>query len=566
MKLNIYAIIIGILFVLSLFLNLDFFIEKEVLSKWYVYSIITWLLFIILLVTKTVLIFKFDNITICLIILASYITTRELTSNIVNISIINLLTFIVLFIIFKNISRKIKHIDTFIVLACLMQAIYGLLQFFGIIYAKNELGIMGSFNNPAGFAACLAIGFPFALNSLDKTDKNKCLERIGVVIIGLAIIFSKSRTGVLVITIVSLLYLYNKHEWLRSRKITTFILFAIVFAVIIVFLFLLNQNSANGRLFIWQNSVSMIKDNLFFGNGLNYFNKCYMLHQAVFFNQNPHSIYSMIADNVFHPFNEYLLFTIGYGMAGVFILLATLFALKKNIKITNHKYLLPLIGIGVFCCFSYPLKYPFVIIIIAYCLSQISVQAYSYYDLMLIRLFRIPLFIIAVLILSLLYHDIHFEIKWKELVRLSSLGKIEQTIGGYSTLKEQWNNNTLFLYNYGALLFRLHKYSDSLNELKECEKYYNDYDVQLLIADNYSELNIDNLAEKHYLMAHNMIPNRFVPLLKLLHLYIKNDDHIQATKVANKIVNKKVKVPSVTVSQIIDEAKYYLRFEAGHQI
>lgn len=164
-----------------------------------------------------------------------------------------------------------------------------------------------------------------------------------------------------------------------------------------------------------------------------------------------------------------------------------------------------------------------------------------------------------ILSLLLLYQDIIFEAKWKELVRLSSLGKITQTVDSYSVLKEKWNHNPLFLYNYGALLFRLNKYPESLNELKECEKFYNDYDVQLLIADNYNKLNMSELAEKHYFMAHNMVPNRFIPLSKLFHLYIENNNYVEATKIARIITNKEIKIQSMTISQIVDEAESYLQ-------
>lgn len=41
-----------------------------------------------------------------------------------------------------------------------------------------------------------------------------------------------------------------------------------------------------------------------------------MLNQASYFEQNPNSHYLMLADNVFHPFNEYILFLIEYGIAG----------------------------------------------------------------------------------------------------------------------------------------------------------------------------------------------------------------------------------------------------------
>ena len=558
-KLDIYTILLGVIFILLLFINLDFFNQNEVLSKWYTYHIMIWFLFAIFVVSESELSFRFDNITIWIIVLNIYILIRKLTSDNVDITVINPLTFIVSFIIFKKISYEAKYIDSIIILACLIQAIYGFMQYFGVIHARSDIGVMGSFDNPAGFAACLTMGFPFALNSLNKKSKYNYLNLACIIILASAILLSKSRTGVLALIIISILYLYDRYLWSYQKQILAFISFISVVALTIVFLFFLNKHSSNGRVFIWMNSINMLKDNYLFGNGVNYFNKYYMLNQASYFEQNPNSHYLMLADNVFHPFNEYILFLIEYGIAGFFILVVISFIIIRDKKLVLNIYYLPIVSIGIFSCFSYPFKYPFAILVMTFCLSKISIQTVRNRCITFTNKLKVPLLIMPILSLLLLYQDIIFEVKWKELVRLSSLGKITQTVDSYSALKEKWNHNPLFLYNYGALLFRLNKYPESLNELKECEKFYIDYDVQLLIADNYNKLGMIKLAEKHYFMAHNMIPHRFIPLSKLFHLYIENNNYVEASKIARIITNKEIKIQSMTISQIIDEAEYYLQ-------
>ena len=56
-----------------------------------------------------------------------------------------------------------------------------------------------------------------------------------------------------------------------------------------------------------------------------------------------------------------------------------------------------------------------------------------------------------------------------------------------------------------------------------------------------------------------MIPHRFIPLSKLFHLYIENNNYVEASKIARIITNKEIKIQSMTISQIIDEAEYYLQ-------
>ena len=110
-KLDIYTILLGVIFILLLFINLDFFNQNEVLSKWYTYHIMIWFLFAIFVVSESELSFRFDNITIWIIVLNIYILIRKLTSDNVDITVINPLTFIVSFIIFKKISYEAKYID-----------------------------------------------------------------------------------------------------------------------------------------------------------------------------------------------------------------------------------------------------------------------------------------------------------------------------------------------------------------------------------------------------------------------------------------------------------------------
>ena len=44
---------------------------------------------------------------------------------------------------------------------CFLQAVLGLLQYFTVCYSPSIYKITGSFDNPAGFSACLCIGLPF---------------------------------------------------------------------------------------------------------------------------------------------------------------------------------------------------------------------------------------------------------------------------------------------------------------------------------------------------------------------------------------------------------------------
>lgn len=89
----------------------------------------------------------------------------------------------------------------------------------------------------------------------------------------------------------------------------------------------------------------------------------------------------------------------------------------------------------------------------------------------------------------------------------------------------------------------------------KCTEFLNDYDVQMILADNYMKLERWAQAENYYIIAHNMTHNKFIPLYRLMLLYEYTKEEDKLLEIANVIIRKTVKVPSVTVSQINSKAQ-----------
>jgi O-antigen polymerase len=118
--------------------------------------------------------------------------------------------------------------------------------------------------------------------------------------------------------------------------------------------------------------------------------------------------------------------------------------------------------------------------------------------------------------------------------------------------------NPYFLYNFGAELNFAGKLEKSIAILDECEKRFSDYDLQMLMADNYYRKGDPEKAIRTYQHASNMIPCRFIPIYRLLEIYRKTGQKDMAVKYANEIINKKIKIPSITVSLIKSEAGEFI--------
>ncbi|WP_321287536.1 hypothetical protein [uncultured Sunxiuqinia sp.] len=150
--------------------------------------------------------------------------------------------------------------------------------------------------------------------------------------------------------------------------------------------------------------------------------------------------------------------------------------------------------------------------------------------------------------------------KWKEIATKSLNGKTEEMLPEYEKLYRNslLKKHPFFLYNYGAELNYAEQYARSTAILVVCQKKFNDYDLQMLLADNYEQTGETELAIQQFDRAANMIPCRFLPLYRIFKIYKQSDNIEKAKKYARLLVCKQIKIPSPTVKAIKLEAKKFL--------
>jgi O-antigen polymerase len=471
-------------------------------------------------------------------------------------------------------KRTTLNIDwLFIGLVCIgiAQAVYGLGQYmhkFNNIASPNfRMG--GSFDNPAGFAATLSVCFPFALFVFSKKELYwKIIGGLSAILFVVAIVLSQSRAGVIAILVISGIWAVKalNPTWLRSWSNRTKIVgSAALIITILVGLYFLKKDSADGRLLIWQCSGQMIADKPLLGHGVGGFQREYMLYQADYFRTHPASGYAMRADIVKHPFNELVLLLVEHGLAGGLLFGLLIYLLiweyRKNKQPETFYAMLCLSGIAAFACFSYPLGYPFVKLMAVFCAATIMRREAKVWEIPK-RLFSIvkPAVLITSLVLlaftGKMFYD---EYSWNTIAKRSLAGETKRVMPDYARLYKTMNRNGLFLYNYGAELNYINKWDRSVQLLTDCTNFYNDIDLQLQFADNYTQLKQYAKAEKCFLLAHQMIPNRFIPLYRLALLYKEEGKILEARRIAKIIVKKQIKVESFDVVAIKAEMRDLLK-------
>lgn len=456
----------------------------------------------------------------------------------------------------KKLCNKIIRIDVvvfgyIIVLITFCQAIYGIGQWFQWIPSIGHYKMVGSFDNPAGFASCLCIGFPFVALCL-KLAKDTLLRVFLCLlasIIILAVILSESRTGIMSIWVVVGIYYW--HYVPLKRRTKTIVLTGAFFLLLGVSYFL-KKDSADGRLLIWKCSWEMIKDSPVYGHGINSFRTHYMDYQAHYFEQYPDSKYSMLADNVLCPFNEYLAVLVNFGLLGFFILLAFIFFLLfcyyKQPGDEKRTALLSLLSVGVFSLFSYPFTYPFVWIIVCFDIYILLKRVGHWVFAPIYKKSLCVILIIFCLGFSYrLYQRIEAEYRWNDVAYLHAT---DETLSIYQSLIPILGNNPYFLYSYAVILFENNSFEESFIIAQRCRKYWANYELEILLGDICKNTHIYQKAEEHYLQASMMCPCRFYPLNLLYDLYQDSKNMSKALAVAKKIVSNPVKVKSLIVLQI----------------
>jgi O-antigen polymerase len=443
----------------------------------------------------------------------------------------------------------------------LLEIGYALLQLSGVEHNYFRFHFFsGSFENPAVFGMflsfCLPISYYYALKAF--TIEKKFWYTISAIIL-LFIILSESRTALISSTSAVLLISYielNKIKALLEKKHVRW-LFIICLLTLGLVLYIYKSGSADGRLLIWRISLRMIADNPLLGWGNEGFISQYMNRQAEYFIQNPDSPFSILAGEVSHPFNEFIFISVNYGIVSLFIIFA--FALLTLRMILHNTYpqrsLITSIFVvlNVWCLFSYPSAVPFVWLIILFLIITAYEPLFKNHKPKLISICILCICIISFITTYRSYSKEFYRIYMQE---KSESNQDDEIMEQYADMYEDYKDNRLFLYNYGALLHYTGKYKESLIVLKKCAHHMADYNVRLLIGDDFLQLDMLDSAITEFHYANYMIPCRYLPLYYEMKLYQDSGKEDKAKELANIILKKTNKVnKSAKVRMIKNLAK-----------
>lgn len=436
------------------------------------------------------------------------------------------------------------------------QAVFFLMQYSGICSGYGPY-TSGSFENTAGLASCVCFSLPLGwrwLTSFKQKRMTVC-RRIAVsafllckIVGAVAVGCSGSRTGLLCMTIMLGIYL------LRGKKKAMLMVVPTAGAVTLVLMFAVKTDSSRGRWFIIQRTLELIARRPFTGWGSGGFDARYMEVQADYFAANPESGYVMLADNVRHPLNEFLLVTVNYGLVELAVVLAVLgFIIAHYLRHRSEEGftgMMVMTAITTFSLFSYPFLYPF-----TWLMAVFAVVCIVKTRLPFRRTVCLASLAITVSAAWMIVERMKMSVEFCRLQDKARYGRARRMLPDYGRLYPRMKTDYRFLYNYAAMLYDAGHYDDALRAVGECSILLADYDVSLLRGDILREQNNHDTAIAAYRRAHLMCPNRFIPLYEMARIYEGTGRRKEAKTVAEVIVGMDVKVPSREVEEIKSEMK-----------
>jgi O-antigen ligase len=417
-------------------------------------------------------------------------------------------------------------------------------------FNKSLLGIL--------IASCFFYCQPFFRNQ-------KTFYRLLVICITI-ILLLQSRAGVLcfLVGVIILCYLNGRFSHLKVSLRVLIIVLGLLIAGTVAFM--VKEDSTSGRLFIWRNSISIIKQNFFTGVGVGKFRVAYNEQQVKWFEQNGfNNKEALLADTVYYAFNEWLQIAVQIGAPlTLLLLMVTLLIFYISIKKLRYR-MHKRFEIGCVSAFASLLtgtfiSYPFyflptflIFLFLCFYLLQIIVEKQRIKLIIFLLLFF--LFIYAG---GNFYRQVIARTSWKEASEFKSVGYKKKAknkmLSAYSVLRQ----NGDFLYSLGDLYYTLNQNNLAIYYINKSSNYKNDYNLHRKLAQLYFDTKMTEKAEQHFLKAVYMVPNRFVSRELLIDFYIKSGNHKQAQYWAIQTLRFPEKVPSETTKRIKQRLHAYI--------
>ncbi|MDD3035004.1 MAG: O-antigen ligase family protein [Bacteroidales bacterium] len=459
-----------------------------------------------------------------------------------------------------------KIILTSIIFSGFIQAIIAELQFFGLLDSlSEEFAVTGSFSNPSHLGIYLAISLTMLLTTL-LMEWN--LLKLSIKVAGIclsvfmipAFFLADSRTAFLAVMISGIILFFKSHGFIRLEKGKKRLVFVTVWLlglISVALLYLYRPSSANSRLLIWNVSKDLFFEKPIFGHGSGSFPSMYMYSQAEYFFKNPSSEFTIVSNNHYQAFNEFIHLACEQGIVGLLLFVTILYFIfySKGKMVLK----LALTTLLIASCFSYSFDvFPLMLLFPTF-IGLLAPKEEAHFITFQINAFG--RFVSSIVFCGALAVTIIF---WKQYQKTEdSLIHLmqEKDIKTISTVKDNYDfikKNMMFSFIFTKQISQMDDTEYALSVFQESTKYFVTSEMMIDEGMLYQKIKDYKAAEDCFTTAYFMNPSRILPNYHLFRLYKETGDNAKAIKTAKLILAQPVSVVGSITLRIRKEVRDYL--------
>lgn len=424
--------------------------------------------------------------------------------------------------------------------------------------------VTGSFFNPGPCGIFLAGVFVLAVAMMKKGYRKVGINLMFVRYVTACVTFgvtlvamvpTMSRAGWIGALVgVMLLYRGEIAAWVNMRRRWVIGGGIVGMIVVLTLFYLLKKDSANGRLFIWQNTVSAYWKTPLFGVGIDGFERAFAGAQHDYFEKEKvleqDNRHVEMAGVVESAFNEPLaLFLLLGAVGGVLAAMVLFFKLQR---LTAYSCVAVALLVASF--FSYTFYIPSIAIVFLFAVAQLPdrrVRGGRYVNVLMFG-------IMGIVVLFFDFREFgrrEAYRKWKNNAVYYTWEDYQSVVEEYGKLYPVLKNDFKFLFEYGHSLHKVGRYEESNIVLKRGARHSADPMFWNIAGNNYLALKQYDQGAAAYLRAYYTCPNRVYPLYLLTKLETERGDTTMMNYYGHILLGKRPKVPSLAV----DEMKFEIR-------
>ena len=473
-------------------------------------------------------------------------------------------TFYAVFRVIKG-MRLANQVSIAVMLCGVYQSCLVLGQLLGY-EASNHLRfvVTGSFFNPGPCGIFLAGVFVLAVAMMKKGYRKVGINLMFVRYVAACMAFcvtlvamvpTMSRAG-WIGALVGVMLLYRKEIAGRIKISRRWVIGGGVMGLMIVLtlFYLLKKDSANGRLFIWQNTITAYSKAPLFGVGIDGFERAYAEAQHDYFMKEnaleQDNRYTELAGVVESAFNEPLALFLLLGATGGILAAIVLFLKLRRLT----AYGCVAVSLLVASLFSYTFYIPSIAILFLFAVAQLpdrKIGTARYANVLMFGMMGV----VALFFDFREYGHREAYREWKNNAVYYTWEDYQSVVKEYGKLYPVLKNDFKFLFEYGHSLHKVGRYEESNIILKQGTRHSADPMFWNITGNNYLALKQYDQGVAAYLRAYYTCPNRVYPLYLLTKLEGERGDTTMMNYYGRILLEKRPKVSSLAV----DEMKFEIR-------